>query len=100
MSYLKFKAGVIIPKSAILAAAAHNARLQLGLKGDTFVTSANDSIHMRGSKHYTDEAVDLRIHGLDADEIKAWAAAIKKRLGRDYDIVIEKDHIHAEFDPK
>jgi hypothetical protein len=100
MSFLRFKNGVIIPKSAIIAAAAHNARTQLGLPGDTWVTSANDSVHMRGSRHYTDEALDLRIHGLTKIQVAEWAAAIKTRLGLKYDVVVEKDHIHVEYDPK
>lgn len=99
-SLLKFKKSVICPKSVIIVAAAHNARVSLGLPGDTYVTSMNDSTHMAGSKHYTDEAADLRIQGLDAATVKRWASAIRARLGSDYQVIIEKDHIHVEFDPK
>ena len=100
MSFLRFKNGVIIPKSAIIAAAAHNARTQLGLAGDTWVTSANDSVHMRGSRHYTDEALDIRITGLTKAQVAEWAAAIQTRLGRNFQAIVEKDHIHVEYDPK
>jgi len=65
-------------------------------------TSANDSTHMPGSKHYSNEAFDIRtknaIGGLDV--IKQWAKNIQIELGSDYDVVIEKDHLHLEFDPK
>lgn len=96
---LRFKHSVQCPKSAIIIAAAHNARLILGLQGPTYVTSMNDSMHMRGSKHYTDEAVDLRTRDLSEVDITHWASAIRARLGRGYQVVIESDHLHIEFDP-
>jgi hypothetical protein len=104
-SYLKFKPGVDIPLSAICAAAAVNARNQLGLPGDTLVTSANDGEHRDGSKHFSDEAVDVRVHGLTREQIQQWATTIRKRLGRNFDVVVESlgtpnAHIHIEHDPK
>lgn len=67
-----------------------------------WVTSANDGRHMQGSRHYTNEAFDLRvrnIRGHVSREAKEWAARLKERLGRGYDVVFEGDHIHVEFDP-
>ena len=67
-----------------------------------WITSANDSKHMHGSKHYTNEAFDIRIRNLTGGHAAArtWVAKMQHELGDDYDIVLEKDHIHAEFDPK
>jgi|FLYL01.1.fsa_nt_gi hypothetical protein len=76
------------------------------------VTSANDSKHMTGSKHYTDDAFDARVRHLTADQrrqIVQWGRKILDPLG--YDIVSfdspnpkeasrHKDHDHVEYDPK
>lgn len=99
-SYLKFLSGVVVPKVCIIAAAAMNARIEVGLPGDCLITSANDKVHARGSRHYTDEALDLRTRDLKADQIQSWAKIIKRRLGKGFDVVIESDHIHVEWDPQ
>jgi hypothetical protein len=77
----------------------------LGLKADMLVTSGNDKVHAKGSKHYTDEALDFRTHHLTTTDKQALKAALKARLGRDFDVIIEdengpNEHMHAEHDPK
>lgn len=37
---------------------------------DWTITSINDSVHMEGSKHYTDQAVDLRSKNFDTEDRK------------------------------
>lgn len=72
------------------------------------VTSTNDGKHMKGSKHYINQAFDSRIwyfkNGLFRYLTKQQLNRIKTRceawLGKDYDIVIEKDHLHFEWDRK
>lgn len=105
MASLKFKAGVKVSKQAVIAVAFINATNQLSLKEDMLVTSGNDSSHMPGSKHYSDEALDFRTKHLSADDKHALRDTVKKRLGRDYDVVLESEgltneHLHIEFDPK
>jgi len=70
--------------------------------GAVWVTSANDSTHKKGSKHYTNEAFDIRTKNVvgGPDIIKLWAKNIQIELGPDYDIVNEGDHLHLEFDKK
>lgn len=102
---LKFVAGVIVPKSTIIAAAAINAANQLGFECVMYVTSGNDRVHMAGSKHFTDEALDFRTKHLTTEQKHAWTRAVKKRLGRDYDVLLEdeggnNEHLHVEFDKK
>ena len=63
------------------------------------ITSANDGQHMDGSKHYSDEAWDLRIRNLEAGTIEEIARMLRVDLGKDWDIVVEKDHLHVEYDP-
>lgn len=103
--YLKFKAGVIVPKSAIIAVAFLNAANELALPVDQLVTSGNDSMHGHGSKHYDDHALDFRTKHLKRDDKRNLVKAVKRRLGRDYDVLLEdegeaNEHLHVEFDPK
>jgi hypothetical protein len=95
---IKFQGNVHCPKSVIIVAACANARDQLGL-GQTTVTSMNDSVHMRESKHYRDEAVDFRTHDLSHDNVVEWAKTCSTRLGPGYQVIMEIDHLHVEWDP-
>ena len=62
------------------------------------VTSIIDGAHTRGSIHYSGNAADLRIWELkDPNET---ANALNQALGGDFDVIVEKDHIHLEFQPK
>jgi len=61
------------------------------------VTSTYDGNHSAGSLHYANDAVDIR---LPKSQILEYLAELKQALGRDYDVVLEKDHIHIEYDPK
>ena len=99
MAILKFKAGVVVPKVCIIAAAVINAANVLGLP-DMLVTSGNDSTHMKGSKHYSDEALDFRTKHLTVAQKHALTTAVKARLGTNYDVVLESDHLHVEHDSK
>jgi len=68
-----------------------------------WVTSANDSQHMPGSKHFSNEAFDIRTRNIVGDNkaelTQQWTNRIQAFLGEDYDVVSEGDHIHIEFDP-
>ncbi len=61
------------------------------------VTSLMDGNHMRGSLHYVGLAGDLRLPGSGIQELRDELAI---RLGPDYDVVVESEHIHVEFQPK
>ena len=104
MALIKFKSSVVVPKVTIIAAAVANAANELSLP-DMLVTSGNDSLHMRGSKHYTDDALDIRTKHLSTEQKHALVKTIKRRLGRDYDVILEyegkiNEHAHIEFDHK
>jgi hypothetical protein len=105
MSLLKFQAGVQVPWVCYIAAATVNAANVLGLKVDMLVTSGNDKVHARGSKHYTDEALDFRTKHLKSADKLALRNAVKQRLGREFDVILEdeggnNEHLHVEHDPK
>ncbi len=87
------------------------------MRGDVvWVTSAADGHHKSYSRHYTNEAFDIRIKNVkglsrNADgtlaydtKVAAWAKRMKLELGDDYDVVYgdanHLDHIHCEYDPK
>lgn len=99
MAFLKVKASAVVPKIVIIALAVVNAANQLELP-DMLITSGNDSEHMAGSKHFTNEALDFRTKHLNAAQKQALVKDVKKRLGKDYDVVLESDHLHIEADPK
>jgi hypothetical protein len=62
------------------------------------ITSLLDGVHMNTSLHYKGLAVDLRIF-IDID-VPQTVLTLKQRLGGDYDVVQESDHIHIEFQPE
>lgn len=70
------------------------------------LTSCTDGDHKPGSLHHTGNAVDLRLPGrgelpqVVKDLSSMAVAALADRLGAEYDVVLEKDHIHVEYDPK
>ena len=101
---LKFAASVQVPKSAMIATAVNNAGQHVCPDIDMFVTSGNDGTHMKGSKHYTNDALDIRTHHLDVDTRRALITDIQHRLGNDYQLVLEdagkpNEHLHIEYDP-
>lgn len=108
---IKLKAGVSLTKLQpqiaivvpIVAAiyAAHNAE-------EMVITSGNDGRHSTNSKHYSGNAIDLRIWPFPE---KAQQEAVVREIqtalnGKasnavgEYDVVLEKTHIHLEYDPK
>jgi hypothetical protein len=69
--------------------------------GEYCITSVTDGKHGPNSLHYKGLAMDLRTRHLRVPEkVDEIAKAIRGELGRNYDVVVEKDHIHIEFDPK
>jgi hypothetical protein len=69
---------------------------------DVTITSARDSRHSAGSKHYVGMALDLRTSaaGISASTAAAIAREMKEALGSQFDVIDEGDHIHVELDPK
>lgn len=63
------------------------------------VTAGTDGKHMQDSLHYKGLAIDVRTFMVAGREL-AIRNQIKELLGPAYDVVIEKDHIHIEYDPK
>ena len=68
------------------------------------ITSANDGEHMPSSKHYTNDAIDVRIWHYDKlARINQIFFADRASLifpNDKFDVVLEEDHFHIEYDPK
>jgi hypothetical protein len=62
------------------------------------ITSANDGKHGDKTLHHKGLALDLRTWTLGGREMQV-TTELAKALGNDYDVVLEKDHIHMEYDP-
>lgn len=63
------------------------------------ITSGCDGKHMPTSLHYTGHALDFRTREFPVEALQEVRARLKAVLGPDYDVVLEKDHFHVEFDP-
>lgn len=70
----------------------HNAEL--------VITEATGGKHGRGSLHYVGQAIDIRTNYFTKEQTELVASEIKEALNEQYDVVIEKTHIHIEFQPK
>lgn len=64
------------------------------------ITSCSDGKHGPNSLHYSGNALDLRTHHLRSEQVHPVFIKIKEALGQQFDVVLEGDHIHVEFDPK
>jgi hypothetical protein len=71
-----------------------------GYNVDTVITSMNDSKHSRTSLHYSGHAVDIRTRELSMEDQEEAIEEIKQSLTNEYDVVLESNHLHIEFQPK
>jgi len=62
---------------------------------DLYITSIREGTHSDGSFHYDGRAWDQRMNkNVTIDEMRAALG------GNNFDIVLECDHVHVEYDPK
>lgn len=61
------------------------------------ITETYGGNHGAGSLHYANEAYDVRNPVKNKVSI---VTMLKEKLGADFDVVDEIDHIHIEYDPK
>ena len=67
---------------------------------EAIITSAKDGKHRPGSLHYSGNAVDLRTRHLIEGEAGEILIRLDTWLTDEFDVVLEEDHIHVEFQPK
>ncbi len=67
---------------------------------DCILTEGTGARHSKGSQHPLGYAIDLRISNLHPEEITKITDLIRASLAGEYQVILETDHIHIEFDPK
>jgi hypothetical protein len=99
---LTLKPGVCItgmrPEILLALVVAERAYQELGQ--DCTVTACVDGKHSTGSLHYAGQAIDLRTRNVPLADLQKLAERIRECAGRNYDVILEADHLHVEFQPK
>ena len=100
---LRIKHGVsmngIKPEMVMGINIAHGYFESMGIR-EMVVTSIVDGRHGSGSLHYVGYAADVRIWAIESDGLAEFTEGLAEELGAEFDVVLEKDHIHIEFQPK
>ena len=78
----------------IIASAFH----QFGV--ECVITSGKEGKHGRNSLHYVGFALDFRTRDLTEADQAVMHILVIKRLSSQFDVVLEKDHLHVEFQPE
>lgn len=76
------------------------AKIFQDLEKDFVITSGTEGRHSAGSLHYSGAAIDIRTRHLSEAQKRAVSARIIGALTHEYDVVLERDHLHIEFQPK
>ena len=99
---LLLKAGVRITgmRPEILLAAVAAERVYDEAGHDFTITACVDGKHMVGSLHYAGAAIDVRTRDIPLADVQKLIARIKACLGDDFDVLLEVDYLHIEFEPK
>ncbi len=99
---IRIKAGVSIaalrPQMNVLLAIADAVYAHYGV--DCWITSGYEGVHGSGSLHFIGLAVDLRTRDLEPGDRVEVRAEISKAAGEEFDLVLEGDHLHCEYQPK
>jgi len=62
------------------------------------ITSGCEGNHSDRSKHLTGKAIDFRIRDFPIENrITSWVTRIQNRLGDEYAVLLEADHIHIQW---
>lgn len=68
---------------------------------EAIITSLTDGKHSAGSLHPAGYAIDVRTRNMEpATQEKLWLTLRAALTPRGFDVVLELDHLHVEYDPK
>jgi len=99
---MKFKQGVIMegvsPEMLIASGEIEKIYRRNGL--DCTITSCKDGKHKDDSLHYEGNACDFRTRDIPANLVPLIVDQVKRKLGPDFDVILEATHLHVEYDPK
>lgn len=100
---MKFKDGVIVrigPEIQRIFDVADQVHYEVTGQ-QALCTSGMEGNHIQESLHYRNLAVDLRIWYTDeVGETAYFATELQRRLGDNFDVLLETTHVHVEFDPE
>jgi len=69
----------------------------LAFNEELVITSTFEANHSASSLHYANDAIDIRN---PKSNNATFLQLLSNSLGKDFDVVQEKDHIHIEYDPQ
>lgn len=98
---MKFKPGTRIAgiqPELVLAAVVIDRLFHTNGLPELVITSGVDGKHSKNSLHYVGRAWDIRSWYIDDKE--TFAQKLRESLTEEFDVVVEKTHVHVEFDPK
>lgn len=64
------------------------------------VTEITGAEHSVGSLHYLGLAADLRSRDIPKAVFNALVSVLRRRLGDDFEVLVESDHLHLQYRPK
>ena len=96
---MKFKGDVTYSIDGVIKILMAAEKVYSSLGRECVVTSLMDGTHMPTSFHYKGMAADLRTNYFNNAQKRIATRKLKEELGDDYDVVLEKHHIHVEYDP-
>lgn len=99
---MRFKRGVYVRGACVelLFALQTMERLYRDAGHVLTVTSVADGAHSSRSLHYSGRAADLRIRDIPEPDVQRILALGRDELPQDFDLVLEPDHFHLEYDPR
>jgi hypothetical protein len=98
---MKFKRGVDLNgiKSECIHAMCEVDNCYKDFGEELVITSVMDGQHGKNSLHYQGYAFDCRTRYFTLEEQEHVARLLRIYLGDNFDVVLESDHMHIEFDP-
>lgn len=98
---IRFKSGVSLEKLTpqLTLALVMTQEVLDWYRSDLTVTSLDDGKHSTVTLHGKGRAFDFRIWDVHEAVREDMVVALRERLGREFDVVLEPDHCHVEWDP-
>ena len=100
MKHIKEGVLVVTPKLELIDGLLTCAEVYYDLGYTLVITEIAGGVHMKGSLHYEGLAADLRTSMVPRERLPSLVAALRRKLPRYWDVVLEKDHIHVEYDTR
>jgi len=90
----------IKPEILMAACVVNGIYIDQGRPEGVTITSITDGKHKPNSLHYSGLAIDIRTRYFNRSIQKRLAQKIQDALGDEFEVILERTHIHIEFDPK